>query len=291
MLTKTIIREHGSAPYVGMARKQNGGYNACISVRTSIFRPLVNCTRLQTLRSALWRCPSSTMVLRLSENVAKVPNLKWAKIEFRHLPFLLQSSSFVFLLQPVQRLNASSTHDETHTNRRGILRGYAYRTQFVKQQNQPSNTRSRDRLDAILLLRNNVHVTPQCQGARLVLNQHDGTLELVKHPCRSCCSQCMIVLASCMHAKLLMHCKSGRGSCKVRGWTTTVYPLSNNQQSQQHQMHSCINTTKMIRKKGHIVKQAGKKISNEIQVMQGCPKSTTGHQCTQTRVTQNDNMI
>ena len=38
------IREHGSvlgstvvSPYVGMARKQNGGYNASISVQTLIF--------------------------------------------------------------------------------------------------------------------------------------------------------------------------------------------------------------------------------------------------------------
>ena len=36
-------------PYVGMARKQNGGYNASISVETSIFYLVVNSTRLKTV--------------------------------------------------------------------------------------------------------------------------------------------------------------------------------------------------------------------------------------------------
>ena len=36
-------------PYVGMARKQNGGYNASISVQTPIFHLVVNCTRLKTI--------------------------------------------------------------------------------------------------------------------------------------------------------------------------------------------------------------------------------------------------
>ena len=40
-------------PYVGMARKQNGGYNASISVQTLIFHLVVNSTRLKTVRSAL----------------------------------------------------------------------------------------------------------------------------------------------------------------------------------------------------------------------------------------------
>ena len=54
---KCSIREHGSvsllgstvvSPYVGMARKQNGGYNASISVQTLIFHLVVNSTRLKT---------------------------------------------------------------------------------------------------------------------------------------------------------------------------------------------------------------------------------------------------
>ena len=57
------------SPYVGMARKQNGGYNASISVQTLIFHLVVNSTRLKTVRSALWRCPKSTVALRLLENV------------------------------------------------------------------------------------------------------------------------------------------------------------------------------------------------------------------------------
>ena len=56
----------------------------------------VNSTRLKTVRSALWRCPNSTVTLRLLENVVKVTNLEVVKIEFRHLPILL---SF-FFLQP-----------------------------------------------------------------------------------------------------------------------------------------------------------------------------------------------
>ena len=36
-------------PYVGMARKQNGGYNASISVQTPIFHLVVNSTRLKTV--------------------------------------------------------------------------------------------------------------------------------------------------------------------------------------------------------------------------------------------------
>ena len=72
-------------PYVGMARKQNGGYNASISVQTSIFHLVVNSTRLKTVRSARWCCPNSTMAPRLLENVVNVTNLEVVKIEFRHL--------------------------------------------------------------------------------------------------------------------------------------------------------------------------------------------------------------
>ena len=84
------------SPYVGMARKQNGGYNASISVQTLIFHLVVNSTCLKTVRSALWRCPNSTVALRLLENVVKVTNLEVVNIEFRHLPILLSS----FFSQP-----------------------------------------------------------------------------------------------------------------------------------------------------------------------------------------------
>ena len=75
------------SPYVGMARKQNGGYNASISVQTLIFHLVVNSTHLKTVRSALRHCPNSTVALRLLESVVKVTNLEVVKIEFRHLPF------------------------------------------------------------------------------------------------------------------------------------------------------------------------------------------------------------
>ena len=79
-------------PYVGMARKQNGGgYNASISVLTPIFHLVVNSTRLKTVRSAHWCCPNSTMAPRLLGNVVKVTKLEVVKIEFRHLPILLLS--------------------------------------------------------------------------------------------------------------------------------------------------------------------------------------------------------
>ena len=84
-------------PYVGMARKQNGGYNVSISVQTLIFHLVVNSTHLKTVRSALWRCPNSTVALRLLENVVKVTNLEVVKIVFRHLPILLLS----YFSQPV----------------------------------------------------------------------------------------------------------------------------------------------------------------------------------------------
>ena len=64
-----VLGRHSSAPNVGMARKQNGGYNVSISVQTLIFHLVVNSTRLKTVRSALWRCPNSTVALRLLENV------------------------------------------------------------------------------------------------------------------------------------------------------------------------------------------------------------------------------
>ena len=60
--------------YVGMARKQNGGYNASISVQTPIFHLVLNSTRLKTVKSARWCCPNSTMAPRLLENVVKVTN-------------------------------------------------------------------------------------------------------------------------------------------------------------------------------------------------------------------------
>ena len=90
LLGSTVV-----SPYVGMARKQNGGYNASISVQTLIFHLVVNSTRLKTVRSALWRCPNTTVALRLLVNVVKVTNLEVVKIEFRHLPVLLSSSFFL----------------------------------------------------------------------------------------------------------------------------------------------------------------------------------------------------
>ena len=57
------------SPYVGMARKQNGGYNASISVQTPLVHLVANCTHQKTVRSAV-------------------------KIEFRHLPFQSKEKGF-----------------------------------------------------------------------------------------------------------------------------------------------------------------------------------------------------
>ena len=97
------------SPYVGMARKQNGGYNASISVQTLIFHLVVNSTRLKTVRSGRWCCPNYTMAPRLVENVVKVTNLEVVKIEFRHLPFLPSSFFLSFFLQPAYALYTSPT--------------------------------------------------------------------------------------------------------------------------------------------------------------------------------------
>ena len=76
-------------PYVGMARKQKGGYNASTSVQTPLVHLVVNCTHPKTVRSALLRWPNTTVALRLLVNVVRVTNLEAVKIKFRHLPFLI----------------------------------------------------------------------------------------------------------------------------------------------------------------------------------------------------------
>ena len=93
-----VLGWHGSASLCRDGQKTNGGYNVSISVQMLIFHLVVNSTRLKTVRSALWRCPNSTVALRLFENVAKVTNLEVVKIVFRHLPIILLLS--FFLLQP-----------------------------------------------------------------------------------------------------------------------------------------------------------------------------------------------
>ena len=85
------------SPYVGMARKQNGGFNASISVQTLIFHLVVNSTRLKTVGSARWCCPNYTMAPRLVENVVKVTNLGVVKNRVSSSSF---SSFFLLLLQP-----------------------------------------------------------------------------------------------------------------------------------------------------------------------------------------------
>ena len=81
-------------PYVGKARKQNGGYNASISVQTPLVHLVANCTHPKTVRSALLRCPNTTVALRLLVNVVRVTNLE---AEFSSSSF---SYSSFFFRQP-----------------------------------------------------------------------------------------------------------------------------------------------------------------------------------------------
>ena len=54
---------------------------------------VANSTHPKTVRSALWRCPNTTVALRLLVNVVRVTNLEVVKIEFL-------VSSFFFFSQP-----------------------------------------------------------------------------------------------------------------------------------------------------------------------------------------------
>ena len=99
-------------PFVGMAKKQNGGYNVSISIQTQIFHLVVNSTRLKTVRSVLWRCPNSTVALRLPENVVKVTNLEVVKIVFRHLPILLLLSFFFSQPSALMRAVLKTKHQQ-----------------------------------------------------------------------------------------------------------------------------------------------------------------------------------
>ena len=83
-------------PHVGMARNQNGGFNASISIQTPIFNfhLVVNSTHLKTVRSPRWCCPNFTMAPRLLKNVVKVTNLEvHGENRLCHLHFLLSSAS------------------------------------------------------------------------------------------------------------------------------------------------------------------------------------------------------
>ena len=80
----TLLGSTVVSPYVGMARKQNGGYNASISVQTLIFHLVVNSTRLKTVRSGRW------WPQLYNGHVVKVTNLEVVKMVI-FLFFLLLS--------------------------------------------------------------------------------------------------------------------------------------------------------------------------------------------------------
>ena len=84
-----LLGRHGSASLCRDGQKTNGGCNASISIQMPIVYLVVNSTHPKTVRSALWRCPNTTVALRLLVNVVRVMNLEVVKIEFRHLSFLL----------------------------------------------------------------------------------------------------------------------------------------------------------------------------------------------------------
>ena len=90
-------------PYVGMARKQNGGYNASINVQTPIVHLVVNSTRPKTVRSALWCCPNTTVALTLLVNVVYPGSFEgaekraWSTLSAHAFNFLLFQESVTFL--------------------------------------------------------------------------------------------------------------------------------------------------------------------------------------------------
>ena len=111
-----------------MARKQNGGYNASISVLTLIFHLVVNSTRLKTDKSALWRRPNSTVALRVLENVVNLTNLEVVKIEFRHLP--VHVVDFFLKRQPSALTRAVLKTKLTRLSNAAV-HSCAYRTRFL----------------------------------------------------------------------------------------------------------------------------------------------------------------
>ena len=66
---------------------------------------MANCTHQKTVRSALLRCPNTTVTLRLLVNVVRVTNLEAVKIEFRHLTFHILLSSSSDSLAPQAKTN------------------------------------------------------------------------------------------------------------------------------------------------------------------------------------------
>ena len=65
------LGRHGIVPpYVGMVRKQNGGYNVSISVQMLIFHQVVNSHVCKTVRSALCTATAKCVLRYSTENDA-----------------------------------------------------------------------------------------------------------------------------------------------------------------------------------------------------------------------------
>ena len=72
---EAVLETYSSASLcIGMARKQNGSYNASISVQTLIFHLVVNSMHLKTVISVLWHCPNSIVALRLLKDIVNSLN-------------------------------------------------------------------------------------------------------------------------------------------------------------------------------------------------------------------------
>ena len=78
------------SPYVGMARKQNGGSNGCISNYTTITQLRVGFIRFKAPTCRIRTLPSPTKAPKLPESIAKVVNRQPGKIRFSSF----SSSSF-----------------------------------------------------------------------------------------------------------------------------------------------------------------------------------------------------
>ena len=70
------------SPYVGMARKQDGGSNGCISNYMTITRLRAGFTHFRAPTCCIRTLPSPTIMFKLSESIAKVANWQPGKTRF-----------------------------------------------------------------------------------------------------------------------------------------------------------------------------------------------------------------
>ena len=173
-------------PYVGMVRKQNGGYNASISVQTPILH-LVHGVfyASEDTQICCLTLPQLYVTLRVFQTLLKLANLEAVKIQFRHLLFLSFFSQPSALTQAVPRAKQSR-----------IVVKFSWHVHFELSFQRNSNNQTSDfttttRLLAkcqmpFYLLRNSTHVMRPYQSRSIMqtylLARH--TALLLSHLCK-----------------------------------------------------------------------------------------------------------